>query len=130
MQAALISFYVGKNTPWKLVFKATKNGFDGNSFRTLCSNIGETFVIIKSNHGNVFGGYTPKSWTSSSSYDYDANSFLFLLYSKAVGFTVPVKILHNTTNLNSIYNYTGIIILILGYGPTYGSGHDIYVRYS
>jgi hypothetical protein len=106
MSLTLLNFYPGKKgTAWKLAYRASENNFTGDSFRKTCSGLGETFTIIKSTNGNIFGGYTPKNWGVNSAYEYDSTSFLFLLYSKASTFSGPVKILHNTGgNFSSIYN--------------------------
>jgi hypothetical protein len=53
----LIDVY--KNKEYKLIYRATKNGFGGNDFRNCCNGASKTIVIIKSSNGNIFGGYTP-----------------------------------------------------------------------
>ena len=47
----------------------------------MCDHKGPTITIAKSNHGNIFGGYTSKSWTSMSASITDENAFLFLIKS-------------------------------------------------
>jgi len=113
--------WIGSKGKWKLIYKATKDGFDANVFRSLCANKGPTITVIKSSTGYIFGGYTPISWSTSGSYAYDNKSFLFS-FKNASG-NQSVKIENNGphhSNQYSIYNGSG-------YGPTFGGGHDLYI---
>eukprot|EP01084_Bolivina_argentea_P030187 55972_1 len=66
---------------FNLLFRASENGFKAKDFHNQCDNYGSTITIIKSNFGNIFGGYTNISWTSSRwiSSASDLNAFLFLI---------------------------------------------------
>ena len=48
---------------YKLIFRASENGYSAQKFHENCDNKGATLTIIKSNWGNIFGGYVSKSWT-------------------------------------------------------------------
>jgi hypothetical protein len=54
---------------WKLIYRATQNGFEASKFHNKCDNKLNTFVIIKSTNGNVFGGYTEQSWVGEGTFN-------------------------------------------------------------
>lgn len=63
---------------WKLLYRATKDGFGASDFHSKCDNKENTLVIIKSTNGNVFGGYTKQSWSNTYSGNKDdPNAFIF-----------------------------------------------------
>lgn len=66
---------------WKLMYQATRDGFDSFNFHFRCDNIGETLTIIKTNKGNIFGGYSFIVWSSSKKLksDPDKKTFIFSL---------------------------------------------------
>jgi hypothetical protein len=102
--------------PWKCIYKATKDGFDAAKFHKLCDQKGETISVIKSTNGNIFGGYTPKSWDTTGSYVYDAAAFMFSLVNaqkKAQKFDQNTIYGQYTQLGNSSYNVT------------FGGGHDL-----
>jgi len=61
---------------WNLIYKGSKDGFKSRDFHSKCNNKPNTLVIIKSSNGNVFGGYTEKSWSNIDSISIGANSDL------------------------------------------------------
>ena len=77
----------------ELLFRASEHNINlsAHKFHRACDNKGATITIIKSNHDNIFGGYTSKSWKSppnigpswKSNYEYvtDEKAFLFLIKS-------------------------------------------------
>ena len=48
---------------WKLLFRASQDGFTAQAFHGRCDNKGPTVTIIKSGN-NIFGGFTENSWQS------------------------------------------------------------------
>ena len=51
---------------WKLIYRATRDGFDANEFHFKCDSYQNSLVIIKSTYGNVFGGYTEQlAWRNA-----------------------------------------------------------------
>jgi len=117
-QSLALNEFVGvKQKEWKLLYKATRDNFTGQSFHQKCDGKGNTVVVVKSANGNIFGGYSPCKWASNGAYAYDQSSFLFSLVN-SLG--KPLKFVHSGSNLNSIYGNAG-------YGPTYGSGHDLHI---
>ena len=50
---------------WRLLFRASRDGFAGQTFHSKCDNKGPTITIVKSG-GYIFGGFTEKSWTGKN----------------------------------------------------------------
>ena len=48
---------------WKLLFRASQDGFTAQAFHGRCDNKGPTVTIVKSGN-NIFGGFTENSWRS------------------------------------------------------------------
>ena len=48
---------------WKLLFRASQDGFKAQAFHGRCDNKGPTVTIVKSGN-NIFGGFTENSWNS------------------------------------------------------------------
>ena len=46
----------------ELLYRGSENGFEAPLFHQKCDNKGSTLVLIKSENGNLFGGFTTKSW--------------------------------------------------------------------
>ena len=49
---------------WRLLFRASRDGFESETFPSNCDNLGPTVTIVKSGN-NIFGGFTDVSWTRS-----------------------------------------------------------------
>ncbi|CAF1451559.1 unnamed protein product [Adineta ricciae] len=116
-QIKLNEFYGKTDQSWILIYKATRDGFEGAKFHSLCDNQGPTMTIIQSTNGHLFGGYASQSWISNSAYSNAVNSFLFVL--KNANNSPPTKFIYNN-NGNGCYNNPG-------YGPTFGGGHDLHI---
>ena len=48
---------------WRLLYRASRDGFAARPFHLRCDNKGPTVTIVKGSRGNIFGGFTEKSWT-------------------------------------------------------------------
>ena len=48
---------------WRLLFRASRDGFAASAFHSKCDNKGPTVTIVKSGR-NIFGGFTEKPWTN------------------------------------------------------------------
>ncbi len=64
---------------WQLIYRASKDGFNPSSFHAKCDDKPNLLVIIKSDNGNVFGGFTEQSWSLKFNDKSDPNAFLFSL---------------------------------------------------
>ena len=64
----------------QLLYKASRDGFGTNTFRSKCDGKSPTITFIKSNHGYLFGGYTQAQWNNkkrNGSYASDWDAFIF-----------------------------------------------------
>ena len=67
------------NQEFKLLYRASQNGFAAADFHKRCDGIKNTLIIIKSNNGYIFGGYTSAAWSSNNRFVKDTDSFIFSL---------------------------------------------------
>ena len=47
---------------YKLLYKATRDGDNGQSFHNKCNNFSPTLSIIKTKNDLIFGGFTTQNW--------------------------------------------------------------------
>jgi len=82
------SLKISRRLPqFKLLYRGSENDYSAQKFHELCDNHGPTICLIKSNFGNIFGGYTSIKWEANSynMYQYqkishkDIDAFLFLI---------------------------------------------------
>ena len=109
---------------FKFLFRASDHQYSADKFHEYCDNKPGTITIIKSNHGNIFGGYTSKSWQSKYGYVKDERAFLFLIKSddESVQSKCPLLLKLNKWKVDcAVYCYHL-------FGPTFGSGLDICIR--
>lgn len=102
----------------QLCYRASRHGFTSQTFHSLCDHRGPTVTLVRAGY-YIFGGFTDQPWGGSSRYIRSTNSFLFSFRNKynLRPFKAPVYRNHN----NAIYTNPG-------YGPTFGGGHDLYIR--
>eukprot|EP00823_Brevimastigomonas_motovehiculus_P005905 TRINITY_DN459_c0_g1_i1.p1 TRINITY_DN459_c0_g1~~TRINITY_DN459_c0_g1_i1.p1 ORF type:complete len:502 (+),score=130.37 TRINITY_DN459_c0_g1_i1:47-1552(+) len=120
-QKTLAAFYSKEKKPkWKLLYHGKENGMDASTFHSKCDSTTPTLVILKSTGtGFIFGGYTEQSWSGSGQYKTDYKAWLFSLVNR------PSKPAKFNINQSSYAIYASS-----GYGPTFGSGYNIYVSSS
>ena len=49
---------------WRLLFRASRDGFAASAFHSKCDNKGPTVTVVKSG-ANIFGGFTEKPWKNA-----------------------------------------------------------------
>jgi hypothetical protein len=96
---------------YKLLFKASINGYRVKDFHSICDGKSYTVTLVKTNIGRRFGGFTDQSWDQSNSNKSGSNGFLFSLDFKEIFY-----------NKNSSYNINGNS----SYGPYFGNS-DFYI---
>ena len=102
---------------FKLLYRASRDGFAAADFHAKCDNHPRTLTIIKTTKGYIFGGYTSVAWNSASTWKADRNAFIFSLVNiRSMPLLIPVK----NGDQYSI-NCNG------AYGPTFGGSHDIHI---
>ena len=57
---------------WRLLFRASRDGFSASAFHSKCDNKGPTVTVVKSG-ANIFGGFNEKPWKNAG------GKFLLLL---------------------------------------------------
>jgi len=108
-----------KKKKWKLIYRATTDGFDTSNFHSKCDNQGPTIVIIKSNQGNIFGGFNKNAWISNNAYTTSSENFLFSYKNQDSKIKKPIQLKCHGTSTAA---YGGS-----GYHITFGGGHDLYL---
>eukprot|EP01084_Bolivina_argentea_P110875 197928_1 len=66
---------------WKLIYRASRDGFKYNDFTRKCDGICNTLSIIRTANNNVFGGFTRIAWSTNNKRYTDPDAFLILLRS-------------------------------------------------
>ena len=54
--------WLGNDIKWKLLYRASEHGYRARSFHECCDDKGPILMIIKSDEGWIFGGYTTQPW--------------------------------------------------------------------
>ena len=110
------------NDKFTLLYRGTRDGFDGRDFHSKCDGHTNTLTIIKPKESSyIFGGFTTAKWESGrlpGIYKSDPNAFIFSLTNKD---NKPVKMKINPKR----HKYA--IYCFPNDGPTFGGGHDIYI---
>jgi hypothetical protein len=115
----LLGFFGNTLRKTELIYKASRDGFDANTFHNRCDNKGPTLTIARSDNNYLFGGYTSVAWTSSGSWTIDPNAFLFTLTNP--NDIPPTKYpVQSSQTQYTVYHGNG-------YGPTFGAGHDLHI---
>ena len=60
--------WLGSDYKWRLIYRASEHGYTAKSFHEYCNNKGPTLIMIKSDGGWIFGGYTTQSWSGKCIY--------------------------------------------------------------
>ena len=93
------------------MYRASRDGFSGKDFHSKCDRKKNTLTVIKSESGNVFGGYTDKCWHSKGGLVSDPNAFIFSLINKE---DKPFKVACSDSGKDAILGHPL-------YGLTFGS---------
>ena len=101
---------------FKLLYRASSDGFGASDFHSKCDNVNKTITIVKSRNGNIFGGYTALCWDQSGTNKIDNNAYIFSIVNLH---NSPIKIACSPGQ-NAIYCNSS-------YGPTFGGGHDLHI---
>jgi hypothetical protein len=105
-------------TKWQLLYRGSEHGFLGQNFHSRCDKHANTLTVIKSENGNIFGGYTEQLWDSTSGHRADKNAFLFSLVNKD---KQPIKMKIKEPSY-AIYCHSK-------FGPTFGHTHcDLIIK--
>ena len=64
---------------YSLLFRATEDGDSAKIFHDKCDKALNTLIVIRTNDGKRFGGYTTQSWEGNNIYKKDEEAFVFSL---------------------------------------------------
>ena len=99
---------------FRLLYRASIDGFDAKDFHSKCDKIEKTLTIIKvEDSPHIFGGYTEVTWEGTG-FKQDKMAFIFSLLNN---FKEPFKMIINENIDKAIYCNPNN-------GPTFGGGHD------
>ena len=113
---------------FKLLYRASNHAYSHKKFHELCDNKGPTICIIKSNWGNIFGGFTWRSWHPGAGINWnwvsDEDAFLFLIKSN------DELIQNECPTIIDMISKRGdkAICCDKRYGPLFGGGHEICIN--
>ncbi len=102
---------------WELKYRASRDGFKATDFHAKCDEVPNTLTVIKSTHGNIFGGFTEKPWTYRTVSD--PKAYIFSLVNQE---NKPFK---------SVCSNSGAIRCHPDYGPSFGDSgcvKDIWIK--
>ena len=98
---------------FKLLYRATRDGFGASDFHAKCDNLPNTLTVIKTTKGFIFGGYTAVEWDNTSNFKSDEAFIFSLVNALSTPLLSPVRV----GSKDSIYCHRR-------YGPIFGGGND------
>jgi hypothetical protein len=112
-QQQILNWCSGNNKSWKLLYRASRDGYGAKEFHQQCDGKGETITLIRTTEEYLFGGYASVSWTRQNvSQVTDQYAFLFTLRNKCG--TGPTKFTCNSVTYAICFNPSC--------GPAWGYG--------
>jgi hypothetical protein len=128
------SFYDNRRIPYlfKLLYRASRDGFEAEKYHELCDNKGSTIMISKlKENGRLIGGYNPLSWhpyntfiNENGTWQSTSDSFLFSFTKKE---EINSAFLTRVTDDNNFQIYA--VCYGLNYGPAFGGGWDLIIKH-
>ncbi|KAG2373410.1 hypothetical protein C9374_012149 [Naegleria lovaniensis] len=104
---------------WLVLYRGSKDGFNGKAFHQKCDGKGPTFTVIKTDKGFMFGGFTCKSWHSGNTDESDENAFLFSLYNPYLN--------NKMTRFKIKSGMSAAIGCYSNFGVIFGGGRDLII---
>ena len=78
-----------KTKKYRLLYRASRDGDSANKFHSICDNSNNLIVLVQTQKGLRFGGFTSNKFKVSSHMKYDNNAFLFSLDLQKVYKIIP-----------------------------------------
>ena len=75
----ILDSWFQKDLKYKLLYRASEDGYSAKIFHDKVDNYKNTLIIIKDANNFVFGGFTRKSWDGNKIYKKDKNAIIFNL---------------------------------------------------
>ena len=100
---------ISNQTKWKLVYRASVDGFSARNFHEKCDEKKNVLVLISTRKSYIFGGFSEHGWNSSSGWVLDKNAFIFSFKNHV---NLPLKLKCSRQNHSIGCN--------ANYGPVFG----------
>jgi hypothetical protein len=113
-------FAESRGKQFKLLWRGSRDGFGASQFHRRCDGHANTLTVILDTKGNIFGGFTPVEWDSTSwdKADDSEKSFLFTLKNPH---NIPARRFSLNAGEKHLAIYCGS-----GWGPCFGRNIAIY----
>jgi len=95
----------------ELLFRGSKDGYSAITFHSKCNGKGPIIMVMISHIGEIFGGYTSVSLSSSGSNITDSSAFLFSLSKKAKFNVNP------SYTVNAVFDHASSYFIQFGGNP-------------
>mmetsp|Transcript_9594 Transcript_9594/g.14166 ORF Transcript_9594/g.14166 Transcript_9594/m.14166 type:complete len:568 (-) Transcript_9594:29-1732(-) len=117
MGVQLNKWYGELRQKWKLIYRATRDGWTSQNWHSKVDNKGATLTLLRHSNGSIFGGYTPIKWMSTGADKYDDHSWIFSLKNPHDNKSYKFPKIPNIRQ-RSVYHASG-------YGPWFGNNDII-----
>ena len=114
---------IASDSKWKLTYRASEHGFGFDDFHSKCAFQKNCLTIMKSENGNVFGGYIDGAWNKKNEFMEDENAYLFSLINKD---DKPFKIKCSVPE-DAAFGLRDSEIQVYGSYPEEGGGSDLWL---
>lgn len=86
-----MAFQTKRNIRYKLIYRASRDSDKAESFHKKCNGIKNTVILIESNKGKRFGGFTSQTWDGNIINKEDEKAFIFSLDKLKIYDIIPGK---------------------------------------
>jgi len=113
-EGAQINEWIGdREQRWIRCYQLSVDGRATSTFHSKCNNRGPSVMVATLSTGKKIGGYANASWQSKGDYTYGGGHFIFSLTN------------WHRYGEGSRHDTRGSMYDNAGYGPTWGTGHDL-----
>lgn len=120
-QRILNSWYGNPKQTWRLLYRASTNGYSADSFHRHCDGHSPTYVLVVNNSGDICGGFTDVAWSAPTDpkgrYQTSEMSFLFTLVNSK---DVPPSKFEVIKKKFAVVHHQRC-------GPCFGAGADLFI---
>ena len=97
-----------------LLYRGSRDGFTAQTFHSRCDSKSPTLTIIKSQHNQIFGGFTTQTWNHTDDCKPDSEAFIFKYHDS----TCTFEILPVTRPEKAIYCHSSYLAVFGGISIT------------
>ena len=121
LQRVLNSWYGNPQQTWRILYRASTNGYSAESFHRHCDGHSPTFVVVVNDSGDICGGFTDVAWSAPNDpkgkYQVSESSFLFTLINSK---NVPPSKFDVIKKRFAVAHHRQC-------GPCFGAGADLFI---